>query len=180
MDSGFQEFFNLVSASIFDFQKSYQGQVVKWIFIIYSLIFLVSIGILVFKLPSIWEYSLYGGKKKDKGAGKGIPEVGLPRTPWEKINAKLNSVNPNDWKIAVIEADKMLDSALKAAKVAGATMGDRLKNMVSGDVGGKLEEIWEAHKVRNSLVHNPEYELSSDEARKTVRALEEASKAVGE
>lgn len=91
-----------------------------------------------------------------------------------EINKKLTSESSSDWKIAVIEADKSLDRTLEKKGYAGKTLGERLKEMVPADLPDVYEEVWEAHKIRNRIVHEPEFEISQGEARKVVGIYERA------
>jgi hypothetical protein len=91
-----------------------------------------------------------------------------------EINKKLISESPSDWKIAIIEADKTLDMTLEKKGFAGKTLGERLKEMVPADLPEVYEEVWEAHKIRNRIVHEPDYEVSQTEARKVVGIYERA------
>ncbi len=63
------------------------------------------------------------------------------------------SDNPNDWKLAIIEADIILEEALKQKGFPGASLGERLKN-VSVQQLNTLQDAWEAHKVRNRIAHD--------------------------
>jgi preprotein translocase subunit SecG len=65
----------------------------------------------------------------------------------------IESENPNDWKLAIIEADIMLDDLLKQRGFAGASLGERLKSISPTQIGS-LSEAWEAHKVRNRIAHD--------------------------
>lgn len=95
---------------------------------------------------------------------------------WAEIQRHVESTKEAEWKFAVIEADKLLDDILKKAGYVGDTMGDRLKNIQTGQVQS-LNLIWEAHKIRNRLAHETNYFLRHAEAKKAVqfygRALEE-------
>ena len=172
MGSILVEFYNDLSRFSYNLRSSYQGQVIKWVLICYALILIANIAMLAIKHPTLWEYMVYGTKKPQPQKTK-EPLQKAPATAWEQINAKLSSVNPNDWKIAVIDADKMMDEALKNFGAFGDSLGERLKSIVPGDVDGRLDEIWEAHKTRNRIVHDPSFELTNEEARKTVKILEE-------
>ncbi len=65
----------------------------------------------------------------------------------------IESDNPNDWKLAIIEADIILDKALKEAGFVGASLGDRLKSMNPAQLPS-LDDAWQAHKVRNQIAHD--------------------------
>jgi hypothetical protein len=55
------------------------------------------------------------------------------------------------WPMAVIDADKLLDDALKRLHYRGKTMGER---MVSAQRDIKSNDmVWFSHKLRNKIVH---------------------------
>lgn len=64
-----------------------------------------------------------------------------------------DSDNPTDWKLAIIEADIILDGALKQLGYPGASLGERLKSIAPGQLN-TLQDAWEAHKVRNRIAHD--------------------------
>jgi hypothetical protein len=76
---------------------------------------------------------------------------------WSKINDLLKLRGPSQLRQAMISADKTLDNALRDI-VAGESMGERLKNSESRFDRGMYNSIWEAHKVRNNLVHESGFE----------------------
>ena len=87
---------------------------------------------------------------------------------WEKIEKYVVSQTPAEWRLAIIEADVMLDELVKAVhKAEGESLGERLKNIEPSDFE-TLNEAWEAHKVRNRIAHEPQYELTPKELRDTI------------
>ena len=66
-------------------------------------------------------------------------------------------------KLAVIEADKLLDMVLKGMFMPGETLGERLK--VAAYKYPKLNQVWSAHKLRNQLVHDSSFEITVWQAR---------------
>lgn len=86
---------------------------------------------------------------------------------WNKILSRLERANEAEYKLAVIEADDMLNNALKRMDYAGQTLIERLQKLTATTLSN-IEEIYEAHKVRDQIVHNPDYRLSLDEARKVL------------
>ncbi|MCA9354062.1 MAG: hypothetical protein KC877_00905 [Candidatus Kaiserbacteria bacterium] len=64
-----------------------------------------------------------------------------------------DSDNPNDWKLAIIEADIILDDVLKQRGYIGSSLGERLKSISSSQLSS-LDDAWEAHKVRNRIAHD--------------------------
>lgn len=72
---------------------------------------------------------------------------------WEKIQNHIESLNENDWRIAIIEADIMLGELLEKLSLPGDTIGDKLKVVEKSDFT-TLEYAWEAHKIRNKISHD--------------------------
>lgn len=79
---------------------------------------------------------------------------GSPRSSrLEDVLTHSSSDNPSDWKLAIIEADIILDDLLKSRGFAGNSLGERLKS-VSPQQLSSLNEAWEAHKIRNRIAHD--------------------------
>lgn len=57
----------------------------------------------------------------------------------------------NTWPMAVIDADKLLDEALRKRRYKGKTMGERL--VTAQRELSNNDAVWFAHKLRNKLVH---------------------------
>ena len=73
-------------------------------------------------------------------------------------------------KLAVIEADKLVDHAFKTVGFPGETMADRMK--VAEYKHPKVREMWTAHKWRNQLVHEAHFEISERQAKEALRSYE--------
>ncbi len=71
----------------------------------------------------------------------------------EDVLTHSDSENPNDWKLAIIEADIILDDILKQRGYAGNSLGERLKS-ISPQQLSSLNDAWEAHKIRNRIAHD--------------------------
>ncbi len=94
---------------------------------------------------------------------------------WDKIIERLESGKETEYKLAVIEADSLLDDTLKRMGYAGETIGDRLKQ-IDSTIMPDIEQVWEAHKIRNNIVHNPDYHLDYDKAKRVLGIYEEVLK----
>lgn len=80
----------------------------------------------------------------------------------------INSENPNDWKLAIIEADIILDEALKRQGYAGTSLGERLRSISPASMQ-TLDDAWEAHKIRNEIAHSGvDFVLTHKLARETI------------
>lgn len=79
------------------------------------------------------------------------------RSEWSKINELIKLGSPSNLRQALISADKTLDNALRDV-MEGTSMGERLKNARNRFDPITYQRVWEAHKVRNNLVHESGYE----------------------
>jgi hypothetical protein len=71
----------------------------------------------------------------------------------DDVIANAASEKPNDWKLAIIEADIVLDETLKQKGYMGVSLGERLKS-VTGTQMSTINDAWEAHKIRNRIAHD--------------------------
>ncbi len=98
---------------------------------------------------------------------------------WEHIQELLGSPHSNEWRLAIIEADSVLESLLIARDIPGNGIGERLKNMSPGDLGS-IQAAWEAHLVRNRIAHEgTEFELSARDARRAIQLYEVVFRELG-
>lgn len=119
---------------------------------------------------------LVGIKIKNMLAALRTPETAssvASQSRWGEIIRHLESSKESDWKLAVIEADKLLDNFLKSSGYFGDTMGERLMNIKKEELLS-IDGLWEAHKVRNKLVHDVNYFLRYAEARRAIDLYEKA------
>jgi len=87
---------------------------------------------------------------------------------WEKIKKRLESDNVSAYKVAIIEADAMIDELLKKMGYKGATMGERLANIPEGQVA-ELAEIKEAHEIRNRVIHEEDFKVDRELAHEVLK-----------
>jgi len=92
---------------------------------------------------------------------------------WGKVLGYLFSQHGSDWKLAIIEADSMLDGLMDQLGFKGETLGEKLKS-ANQDNFPELTIAWEVHTVRNRIAHEGlAFELSQHEAKKIITLYEE-------
>src|SRR3989344_1917682 len=94
---------------------------------------------------------------------------------WNKVLRRLETGVESEYKLAIIEADNLMDNSLKRLGYSGATLGERLQKLTPTAVPN-IGQVLESHKIRDSVVHDPDYRLSLDEAKKTLDAYSQAFK----
>ena len=65
------------------------------------------------------------------------------------------------------------NNILKRMNFEGEVLTDRLDKLTSATLSN-LEQVREAHKIRNSIIHNPDYKLSFEEAKRVLGIYEQA------
>lgn len=95
---------------------------------------------------------------------------------WQHVQKTLKDGNSGQ-RLAIIDADKLVDHAMKARRVSGKTMGERLRN-AEELLGANYQNLWDAHKLRNRLVHE-ETKLRSSDVRFAMKAFYAALKSLG-
>ena len=99
---------------------------------------------------------------------------------WQIIVEHVNSDSPAEWKLAILEADNILDEVLEAQGYVGETVAEKLKAMSRTKIAS-YDALWDAHKLRNEIAHGGaiDMELSQKTARDTISKFENAFKELG-
>jgi len=144
--------------------------VIKIIFLFFSSFFLGFIiwalinttwlkRLIIQDLKEFLTFRPYGMKKFDK--------------EWKKIEERLDTGFEAEAKLALIEADSLLNEALNRLGYPGESLGERL-DKITTDILSNLDEVHLAHKIRNNIIHDPTYKLNLEEAKKTLSIYEKA------
>lgn len=96
---------------------------------------------------------------------------------WLKIENSVKKDEPSTWHLALINADKLLDMALRELKFSGQTMGERLKN--AKNKLSSPNSIWHAHKLRNVVAHEADAQINYDQTRRAMNSFKQALKDLG-
>lgn len=94
-----------------------------------------------------------------------------------EIENRLKQENPSSFTATIIEADKLLDKAMVEMGMPGKTMGDRLKR--GGSKFSNLNAVWRAHKLRNAIAHESDFEVSFKQASNALAIFKQALKDLG-
>lgn len=101
-------------------------------------------------------------------------------TQWQVILDHVNSQNPAEWKLAILEADNILDEVLEDQGYVGETVAEKLKTMSPTRIAS-YNDVWDAHKLRNQIAHGGaiDMELTQKMARDTIAKFGNAFKELG-
>lgn len=118
-------------------------------------------------------FRLIFGKGK-RPAHKVALDRDFVNTKWQEIKNLMRLGHPSNYARAVLEADKLLDHVLKSFRTPGMTMGDRLKASQNRFSAEGYNAAWQAHKVRNEIVHSATYELMDYSAKSAISNYKKA------
>jgi len=85
--------------------------------------------------------------------------------------------NKETWPLAIINADNVLDEALKKAGYRGKTMGERLV-AAQRDLSDN-DGVWYGHKLRNKLVHESDTKIQEADVKDALMGIRQALRDLG-
>lgn len=109
--------------------------------------------------------------------GKRYLDVEAYRTKWLKIEQAIRPESEETYHMAILNADKLLDTALKERGFNGNTMGERMKS--AQKAWSNANHIWTAHKLRNQIAHESDLKVSLDITRRAMAAFKQGLKDIG-
>lgn len=145
-------------------------QMVKAIFLFFTFAFAAFIIWILFKSTFLKKLIIWDLMEILRGrAFKG----GEYAKKWKKIESRLGKKTESEAKLAILEADSLLDEVLKKSGYPGQTLEERLENLTPATLPN-LEEVKKAHQIRDNIVEDPAYRLTLDEAEKNLKIYEKA------
>lgn len=164
-----QVIINRLVAEIVDFYHSPTFLFLEILVGIYTAIVFIDIVLLVIQRQPLanWRKMRYGVDiPKEFVTGKKSMKA-----KWSKIKKRLESDNSAEYKVAIIEADDIIDDLIKRLGYGGENMGDRLANIPEGQIEN-VSEIKEAHEIRNRIIHEEDFEVSKELAQEVLGKFE--------
>lgn len=142
----------------------------KIVFIAVSVVLIIGIIILLIKNSWIKETYLEDAVEfstsRPYGAQKTFKQ-------WEKVTKRLGTGKEGEYRMAIVEADSLLEEALRGMEYKGERINDLL-DQVDSKVLPSVDRIKAAHEFRNNIVHDPSYELTLNEAKTIIGVYEQA------
>lgn len=99
------------------------------------------------------------------------------RSQWLAIESQLKRDEVSSYHLTVLNADKLLDKALKERGFRGETMGERMKS--ARETWSNANAAWGAHKLRNQIAHEHDVRVTYDDARRALGGFKQALKDIG-
>jgi hypothetical protein len=141
--------------------------------IISSCISILCIAIIIFSLVRMREIQIHEKREIDHEITSALmrdkEKERMENPRWHYILTLVESPNESDWRVAIIEADTMLEEVLRGKGFAGDTVSELLEGFRSSGYA-TVQNAWDAHLIRNQIAHQgSDFPLSQIEARRVIR-----------
>lgn len=147
----------------------------RWVFIFLDLTIVVAFILVYLKARELRPHFL---RAVERTPSRSLLDTRVFGERWEGIMRRALKAPPQSLVLAIIEADKCVDDALKALRLSGEHMADRLEQL-SADDYPSLDRLWRAHRVRNELVHTPDFSIDPRDAEEVLKIYEKFLKELG-
>lgn len=92
---------------------------------------------------------------------------------WKQIQKRLKIGNQIQLKLAILEADRVLEEMFKLAGYPGRNMDERLVQLTSAELSN-IEDIRQVHQIRHRIVREPDFSLTLAEAKQALQVYKKA------
>ncbi len=153
-----------------NFSNSGAFSFIKFLLGIYVLVLFIDIVLLLIQrgVGANWRQMKYGMDIPAEVAGSRKKNL-VKR--WNQIQTRLDSGRETEYKIAIIEADEIVDDIIKKMGYKGESMGERIVGIPEGQLN-KLNEIKEAHEIRNRIIHEDDFRIDKEFAENVLKKYE--------
>lgn len=96
---------------------------------------------------------------------------------WQKIMSCLEIGDEANLRVAVNDADALLDEVLKEVGYGGESIAQRLEQLPPDQVSN-LDGLWDAHRLRNQVIHKG-FHPETEDVQRAINAYEQALRDLG-
>ncbi|MFA6183802.1 MAG: hypothetical protein WC682_01730 [Parcubacteria group bacterium] len=160
-----------IFATIIQISNSFLGSgffwFIKFILAIYVVVLFVDIVLLLIVRG-------LGGDLRNVVKGAPMPLVSkkkMQRT-WQEIENRLKTKSISQYKVAILEADKLVDEVLMNIGFGGVNMKERLEKANVNQVE-EIDNLIEAHEIRNKIIQDDNFHVDKTEAARVIELYRE-------
>ena len=144
--------------------------------VISALLSIVCIAIIIWSLVRMVEIQIYDKEEVDHEIHEALikeKERNRNANPrWHYILTLIESPNDSDWRVAIIEADSMMEEILREKGLSGDTVSELLEGAKESGYRS-IQDAWDAHLVRNQIAHQgSDFPLSQVEGRRVIKMFQ--------
>jgi hypothetical protein len=138
-----------------------------------ALISILALVIIIFSLVRMYEIQVFDKEEVEHeinhALAKDKERDRLLNPQWKYVLTLIESPNESDWRIAIIEADTMMEEALKERGLVGNNMSELLEEAKTNGYPS-IQNAWDAHLVRNKIAHEGQnFIISQVEGRRVIK-----------
>ncbi len=156
----------------------YWWNVYSIIALLLSLLFFIGFVYAKIRYAQLSDMEHHKIHESEKAWARRHSNSGTKSAKWDVIQKRVLELSPESWRIAIIEADILLDETLSKAGYTG-TLGEKLKSANPASFT-TIQDAWEAHKVRNDIAHvGSDFVLTQRTAKETLLRFERVFREFG-
>lgn len=151
--------------------------------IISASISILSLVIIIFSLVRMYEIQVFDKEEiaheiahalaQDKEKERTLN----PR--WKYIQTLVESPNESDWRVAIMEADSLLEESFRDRGLMGNTMSELLEEAKFNGYPS-VQSAWDAHLIRNKIAHEGvDYPITQIEGRRVIKLYQNIFEGLG-
>lgn len=138
-----------------------------------ALISILSLVIIIFSIVRMYEIQAFDKEEIEHeinhALAKDKERDRLLNPEWKYVLTLVESPNESDWRVSIIEADTMMEEALKERGLVGNNMSELLEEAKLNGYPS-VQNAWDAHLVRNKIAHEGQnFVISQVEARRVIK-----------
>lgn len=151
---------------------------VRWTLTVLAFVLLAaSVGVFIRMWPYRSRLRVLEGHRVHKAPKKLVSfeeeQKRVNRKRWDAVIKKAETLGQAGYPMAIIEADIMLEEIMGRLGFLGKNLAERLRSAAPGEVQG-LNDVWEAHKLRNRIAHEPDFRPNREETTKALGIYKKA------
>ncbi len=148
---------------------------VKLIFVFFAMFFLA--GVIYFMINSTWLQYKFLEDVTEFFSWQSYGQREMSKI-WAKIKKRAESGSEADYKLAIIDADDFLAEVLDERGYEGKDFKETITK-AERLIPAIINDVLLAHEARNSIVYNPDYKITAEQAKKILDTYESAVNSIG-
>lgn len=142
-------------------------------FVVFSMLFTLGFSAVIIYCAVRMFQIRQGERRKFAAMQQTVTAHDVPKSllRWEHIKEEASSESEKSWRLAILEADIMLNELLDSLGYKGETMADKMRSADKAEFR-TLDLAWEAHRYRNRIAHEAGIILNARDVRRVINDYE--------
>ena len=176
----FDKLANSLQSTYFFITNAHTWEVIGIISVSISILALI---IIIFSLVRMYEIQVFDKEEVEHEINHALAkdkEADRNSNPkWKYILTLIESPNESDWRVAIMEADSLLEENFKERGLVGNSMSELLEEAKLNGYSN-IQSAWDAHLIRNKIAHEGlDYPLTQVEGRRIIKLYQNVFEGMG-